>query len=132
MFICLFVEATEKRMLLGSPLVGENLVQVPSQNAPENNVQHETDDRSVYCVIVENFVESDCLFDRFDVNHFSERQNESNVRNYRNSGENISSSIFVACHRIIKDVLNDEEKQTKNNPNFCSGKEYLHKETLNN
>jgi hypothetical protein len=37
----LFVEAAEKRMFLGSPFIGDNLVQVPCQDEVEDDIEEE-------------------------------------------------------------------------------------------
>ena len=64
--------AAEKRMSFGSPLVGHNLVKIPSQNQVENYVQKEADHSCPNGIVVDVLPKGRGDLVRFSINHCSE------------------------------------------------------------
>ena len=117
-------------MSFGSPLVGHNLVKIPSQNQVENYVQKEADHGCPNRIVVDVLRKGRSNLVRLGIDHSPEGQHKSGVGHDADRSVSGSCGIAASSHDEGKDVLQEEEQQRYHNSYFGPGQEDLNEEIL--
>lgn len=117
-------------MLFCPPFVRENLIQIPGQNSPENNIKTNAYNSCGNGVLVDHISKIEHSFDGLGVDHFLEGEDKSNMRHYGNSSVDSLSGVGVAGDDVVDDVLQHEEKKSEHDAYFGTSYKYLNEEAL--
>lgn len=118
-------------MFLCSPLVGHNLIQVPSEDQIENNIEDETSNSVAYHIIVESFTKSRSDLVGLCVEQGLKGNDEGSMRNHADSYIDCKSRVVGVGGNEGENVLDDEEEKRDDHSYFSTGEEHLNEEVLN-